>query len=364
VQWIVGLDESFVVRTRLWPAFRAVADHVTPWPGFWPYDVSVNVIRAWDHTLVHTDCSAEELEYTLLLYLNDDLGIDDGGETLFFDDGAPPAGKGPRLLHRAGGGGEEGARQEWAGKGEDRAEDEEEDEEDEEDEEWSRADEEDEAAGRGAEDEDEDGEGGQGGGGYGASPKHTDVIASVRPVFGRVAIFNGNVPHSARPPYGTYPGIRYTLAVKMTSSRVSAVAKNLASMVHGSVDELQTKVEGGDDGEAGSATAVAGRRRRWKSMLQQAEGMYGEVQRLQKAATASDRVRWSGRKPEPGRPWSTTCQSRGPPAMTRDASHLERLRAIAAQNHAFGEQAERQGWLELAERLGIEEVAEDDADDL
>lgn len=369
VQWIVGLDQNFVVRTKLWPVFRAIADHVTPWAGFWPYDVSVNVIRPWDHTLVHADCGGDELEYTLLLYLNDDLGIDDGAETVFFDD-APATPKsglraGARLLHRAGGGGEEVTFD---------PDEPEADSEDEEDMEWASAEghagEDDEGAADLAEDddvEDEDGDhGGERGDGaakqsaeaYSKTTPFSDVIAVVRPVFGRVAIFNGNVPHSARPPYGPYPGIRYTMAVKMTSSRVSSVSKHLASMLHGSVDELQSKLA-----TPAPADKVAAKRRSlWSNMLEQAEAMYAEVDAIKGNATAADMVQWSGAKPEPGQPWSTTCLTKGPPAMATNLEHLKRLSEVAAQNHAFGEKVEQRGWQELAEGLGVNASASRHAD--
>ncbi|KAA0159550.1 hypothetical protein FNF31_04789 [Cafeteria roenbergensis] len=367
VQWIVGLDQNFIVRTKLWPVFRAIADHVTPWAGFWPYDVSVNVIRPWDHTLVHADCGGDELEYTLLLYLNDDLGIDDGAETVFFDDAPATPSKGPRvgarLLHRAGGGGEEVTVD---------PDDPEADSEDEEDMEWASAeghDSEDEeqaadpAEGDADEDEADDSEAGDAAAkkpadGYSQTSPFSDVIAVVRPVFGRIAIFNGNVPHSARPPYGPYPGIRYTMAVKMTSSRVSSVSKHLASMLHGSVDELQAKLEAPAQADKGAAT----RRQQWERMLEQAETMYAEVEAIRGNATAADKVRWSGAKPGPGQPWSTTCLTKGPPAMATNLEHLKRLSEVAAQNHAFGEKVEQRGWQELAESLGVQASSSRHAD--
>lgn len=394
-----------MVRTKLWPVFRGVMDHVTPWPGFWPYDVSVNVIRSWDHTLVHADCASSELEYTLLLYLNDDLGLDDGAETVFFDDvgsSPTPAARTPgqdkphaRLLHRAARPGDlefvpAGRDQFLASDSEDEEEDgaygeteddipvttastrrgansenEDEDEDDERDDDEDAEEETKKADDNEALELESGGGGGGGGGGYSSGPGSSDVIAVVRPVFGRVAIFNGNVPHSARPPYGTYPGIRYTLAVKMTSSRLSAVAKNLASNVHGTVDELQTKVSGEDIGEPDKASAaLQARRQKWEDILEDADALYTEVSELKDRATAADGVRWSGARPVPGQPWSTTCLTSGPPSMAADPKHLLRLREITRISHSIGEKVEAGGWQEFAERLGLSEQDQSEGGDM
>lgn len=335
VQWIVGFGESAMVRSRLWPFFRAAADFVTPWPGFYPYDVSINVIRSWDHTLVHADCAASELEYTMLVYLNEDLGPHDGGETVFFDDVGAEGGSGKPSKSGAGGGG---------------------------------------------------------GGGYSSGPQSSEVLAVVRPVFGRMAVFNGNVPHSARPPYASYNGVRFTLAVKLSSSRVAAVAKTLSTHVHGSIDELDDRIskqrraagagssrsyegeEGDDDHEdeeeeeeedadmyageeeVSKATEAAGGQgpTDWRQMLRVARSLQTRLESLRDRATAVDQVRWSGQRPVQGRPWSSTCLTIGPPPMTQRPEVLAELRGIHLRLLRFGEATERVGWSDVADSLGVE----------
>ena len=41
-------------------------------------------------------------------------------------------------------------------------------------------------------------------------------IASVRPRYGRIVIFRGIIPHSARPPSPGFSGARYTFACKVS----------------------------------------------------------------------------------------------------------------------------------------------------
>jgi hypothetical protein len=349
VQWIVGLDESYVTRTHLWPILRAIMDHVTPWPGFWPYDVSVNVIRSWDHTLVHADCSSTELEYTLLMYLNDDLGMNDGAETVFFDD--LPSDKnavvtsGLRLVHRS-----TGLNPTEASIADDKSLEKTSEAAEQAENEWSElyGEEQDLLS---DEDDEDDEETASKSTGYSGGPRNSDVLAIVRPIFGRVAIFNGNVPHSARPPYGSYPGIRYTMAVKMTSSRVAAVAKNLATQIHGTVDELNTKVAEVSESRL-PASVRNSVRTKWQDMLQEAEALYEEVNQIKTKATAADKLEWSRQRPKPGEPWSTTSLTKGPPAMTADPKVLARLREISSANHVLSEAIEQQGWKELAAKVG------------
>lgn len=52
----------------------------------------------------------------------------------------------------------------------------------------------------------------------------TELVTEVRPRYGRVCIFDGTIPHSARPPSPRFTGGRYTLAVKMASSKFRASA--------------------------------------------------------------------------------------------------------------------------------------------
>ena len=43
-------------------------------------------------------------------------------------------------------------------------------------------------------------------------------IASVRPRYGRIVIFRGIIPHSARPPSPEFSGARYTFACKVSAA--------------------------------------------------------------------------------------------------------------------------------------------------
>ena len=43
-----------------------------------------------------------------------------------------------------------------------------------------------------------------------------DWIGSVSPRYGRIAIFRGIIPHSARPPSPDFKGARYTFACKVS----------------------------------------------------------------------------------------------------------------------------------------------------
>lgn len=54
-----------------------------------------------------------------------------------------------------------------------------------------------------------------------------ELFAAVKPVYGRLCIFHGTIPHSARPPSIHFPGARYTFAVKLSPSPQVAKAKNL-----------------------------------------------------------------------------------------------------------------------------------------
>ncbi|XP_070560656.1 uncharacterized protein [Ptychodera flava] len=53
----------------------------------------------------------------------------------------------------------------------------------------------------------------------------TEYVAEVLPVYGRVAVHEGFIPHSARPPSSLYPGARLTFAVKMSINEQVARTK-------------------------------------------------------------------------------------------------------------------------------------------
>lgn len=51
-----------------------------------------------------------------------------------------------------------------------------------------------------------------------AGKQQYEWIASVRPRYGRIVIFRGIIPHSARPPSPGFSGARYTFACKVCAS--------------------------------------------------------------------------------------------------------------------------------------------------
>ena len=137
VQWITGYSVQDFVRTTYWLKIRQVARYVSGGhDGWFPYDVSCNLIRAADHTRIHLDCLQTDDQWTFLLYLSPNWTADDLGETAFYDRE------------------EEGA----------------------------------------------------------------ELVAQVRPAYGRVAIFHGTIPHSARPPSSRFLRGRYSFAVKVARS--------------------------------------------------------------------------------------------------------------------------------------------------
>ncbi|XP_035689180.1 uncharacterized protein LOC118424634 [Branchiostoma floridae] len=61
----------------------------------------------------------------------------------------------------------------------------------------------------------------------GPGSEQYEMVAAVRPRYGRIVIFRNIIPHSARPPVGTFDGARYTFAVKVSQTRTRAMAKTL-----------------------------------------------------------------------------------------------------------------------------------------
>ena len=59
-----------------------------------------------------------------------------------------------------------------------------------------------------------------------------ELFAAVKPVYGRLCLFHGTIPHSARPPSINFPGGRYTFAVKLSATPQLAKAKNLQEAIH------------------------------------------------------------------------------------------------------------------------------------
>ena len=166
VQWIVPVSVAAFVKTPLWKIFQYVTQDTTGITDWYPYDVSMNVIRSAEHTRIHADCEDWEEEYTLLVYLNPEFDTPDShGETVFFEEISSSDGE---HYHRGN--------------------------------------------------------------------EMYEIIAAVRPRFGRVAIFNGMIPHSARPPNIHVAVTRYTFAVKVMRTERVALSKALIELLEGEQD--------------------------------------------------------------------------------------------------------------------------------
>ncbi|XP_028418747.1 uncharacterized protein LOC114544275 isoform X2 [Dendronephthya gigantea] len=58
-----------------------------------------------------------------------------------------------------------------------------------------------------------------------------EIIAAVKPRYGRIVMFRGIIPHSARPPSPEFDGARYTFACKVSKTFGSAKLKNLRETI-------------------------------------------------------------------------------------------------------------------------------------
>ncbi|KAI8479615.1 hypothetical protein Bbelb_426330 [Branchiostoma belcheri] len=85
VQWIAGFPVESYVKSKMWNITSQVVEHVSGKKGWYPYDISCNLIRNADHTRIHEDCGPHEEEWTFLLYLNPNWTHDYHGETAFFE---------------------------------------------------------------------------------------------------------------------------------------------------------------------------------------------------------------------------------------------------------------------------------------
>ncbi|XP_066295870.1 uncharacterized protein [Branchiostoma lanceolatum] len=85
VQWIAGFPVESFVKSKMWNITSQVIEHVSGKKGWYPYDISCNLIRNADHTRIHEDCSDHEEEWTFLLYLNPNWTHEYHGETAFFE---------------------------------------------------------------------------------------------------------------------------------------------------------------------------------------------------------------------------------------------------------------------------------------
>lgn len=156
VSWIAMLKVKDFVTSRLWRLVKQLAAYLSGINEWYPYDVSMNIIRNSHFTRIHQDCEPSEHEYTFLLYLTPDWEVNNYGETVFFEE----------LFNKDGRPFPPGEQQyEW--------------------------------------------------------------LASVRPRYGRMVIFRGIIPHSARPPNPGFNGVRYTFACKISSSYRLAISKTL-----------------------------------------------------------------------------------------------------------------------------------------
>jgi Rps23 Pro-64 3,4-dihydroxylase Tpa1-like proline 4-hydroxylase len=85
VQWITGYEVEEFVKSHIWAQTKQVVDHVLGRDDYYPYDVTCNLIRTFDHPQIHTDSQPMFNEYTFLLYLNPDWEADWHGETSFYE---------------------------------------------------------------------------------------------------------------------------------------------------------------------------------------------------------------------------------------------------------------------------------------
>jgi len=70
--------------------------------------------------------------------------------------------------------------------------------------------------------------------------KAYETIVSVKPKYGRMAMFRNIIPHSARPPSPDFHGTRYTFAVKVSRNKIIGLSKILRELLEfksGSNDE-------------------------------------------------------------------------------------------------------------------------------
>lgn len=156
VSWIAMLKVKHFVKSRLWKIVKLLATYLSGLDEWYPYDVSMNIIRNSHYPRIHEDCEPNEHEYTFLMYLTPDWEANNYGETAFFEevlsqDGTP----------------------------------------------------------------------------YPPGQQQYEWIASVRPRYGRIVIFRGIIPHSARPPSPGFSGARYTFACKVARNYLLAMSKSL-----------------------------------------------------------------------------------------------------------------------------------------
>ena len=90
VRWVSGYEVDEFVKSHIWARAKQIVDHVVGRDDYYPYDVTCNLIRTFDHPQIHTDSEPLLNEYTLLLYLNPDWKADWHGETSFYEKTGEP----------------------------------------------------------------------------------------------------------------------------------------------------------------------------------------------------------------------------------------------------------------------------------
>eukprot|EP00116_Pleurobrachia_bachei_P008335 sb/3468597/ len=83
VQWISGYRTVEFVKSNLWNLISTTLKHISGHDSWYPYDISCNLNRAWDHTRIHKDCYGKE-EYTFLIFLTPNYQPDHLGGTIFY----------------------------------------------------------------------------------------------------------------------------------------------------------------------------------------------------------------------------------------------------------------------------------------
>jgi hypothetical protein len=56
------------VKSRLWKAVTRAVEYLSGEKGWYPYDVSMNIIRNSHYTRIHEDCEEHEVSPEILLF--------------------------------------------------------------------------------------------------------------------------------------------------------------------------------------------------------------------------------------------------------------------------------------------------------
>ncbi|XP_032228281.1 uncharacterized protein LOC116611810 isoform X2 [Nematostella vectensis] len=162
VSWIAGIKVSKFIKSRIWKTINSAVEYISNEKGWYPYDVSMNIIRNSHYTRIHEDCENHEDEFTVLMYLTPDWKEEFYGETIYFEEILRPNGQQ-----------------------------------------------------------------------FPKGKQKYDWLLSVKPMYGRLVVFRGIIPHSARPPSPGFMGARYTFACKVSRTYHIAHAKMLRESIEG-----------------------------------------------------------------------------------------------------------------------------------